>query len=257
MAAITMSLTAPLRIPVSGPQFLQDGNSQFAAILAFARVTAKVMLASTSALVDSSTGVAQALNAVIIAPVSVGAAASGSNLADPTTTMAALVTVYSATLELYTKTSAALLKLGVTTAATAITYSGGGTGPTNTMGAITKTVTGATTGAPVVAYNALVALVNTAHYNLALMIDKVATASGTTLVGGPSGIRATWTDTAYAPGAVVAAFPVTLGSAVSPGVLQTEAVATLTQFANNIATFGATLNAALVGVTVAPIVVIV
>lgn len=248
MSTITMVASAPIRLPLSAPQIQQDGQSEYAVHLALVRGLTKSMLSTVTILGDSSAGVAQALNALVMPAIAIGAAATGSNLADPTTTTAALVTVVNATSELFTKVLAASVKLGLPL----ITYSGGGT-TSGTIPAITKVVNGASAGVAVATYDALLLTLNTAHYTLATMIDRLAVAAGTPILTGVVGIRATWSDT---PATTIAAFNTTLGSGVSPGVLVTEAQADLTQIANNVATMAYVLNAAITGYTVVPVVVV-
>lgn len=218
-------------------QMASDGVNAADVLRSILRFQAKSAVAATG-LTDSSTGAASGTN-VVAAPsaAAVATAATGSNLADKTTTEAAMVTVQNSLATLYAKANAAATALGLPT----VTYNGGGTSGGNTVAAQTKSVTGAATGVPAAAYNAFVAGANAGYYNLAVLVNRLAVAAGATSLNVDALKGAAVAST-------VAAIPVATGTAASPGVLKSVADADLNSYANNTATVAAAITAIVAGV---------
>lgn len=209
---------------------------------------AKQWLAIYTNLVDSSGGTASGASALPQVAAVVGAAASGSNLADKTTTEVALGNVQDAIGELLARTNAAMGKLGLPVSVN----NGGGTAPDGTINSISIAPTGATTGAPVAGVNAFITAANTALYNVATQINRIAIATGVTPAAGSGYIVVIgWKDT---PLATIPLFVTNTGIAASPATTQAEAIAALTALRNNVATLSATLNTAVTGYTTAMLV---
>jgi hypothetical protein len=183
-----------------------------------------------SALTNNSGGTA---SSVAPAAAFVGGAASGSNLADKTTSEAAFNTVLDALGELFNQANAIATAIGITT----VTNSAGGTSPDKTIGAITTTVTGATTGILVSNSNTFLTALNNAFYNCAALVNKVCLATGNSAVNFSAFKN-------YALLTTVPAITISGGTAATPGVLATEANAALLQFQTNVKTLAAALIAA-------------
>lgn len=164
----------------------------------------------------------------------VGAANSGSNLADKTTSEAAFTTVKDALLELYTKANA----LAAITGSDAVTYNGGGTSADGTVGAITVSVTGAATGILVANTNTFLDALNSSVYNCAVLCNRLARATGNTELTF-SGFTGTNAESVLA---TVPAITIAGGTAASPGVTKAEADAALVAFRTNITSMAAFLN---------------
>lgn len=189
--------------------------------------------AAATALTDSSTGTAGTLAKVAAAT---NVAATGTDLADKATTETALGTVKNALATLFAKANTAATAVGLAT----VTYSGGGTSGGNTLAAMTKTVTGAATGAQATEFNAVVASLNTAFYILAGHVNRLAVATGEDAVN-----AAALSGMVHAT--TIAAIGTGTGTAASPGVTKVVADAALVAFANNAATIAAALNTVIDG----------
>lgn len=187
--------------------------------------------AAATALADSSTGTAGTMTKV--ATTATNVAASGLSLADKATTEAALGTVRTALATLFAKANAAATAVGLGLAT--VTYSGGGTSGGNTLGAVTKTVTGAATGAQATEFNAVVSSLNSAFYILTSLVNRLAVATGETELDASALTGMVHTST-------VAAIGTGTGTAASPGVTKVAADAVLVAFANNAATIAAAIN---------------
>ena len=184
-------------------------------------------------LTDSSGGTAGTLASGTFA---INEAASGTDLADKTTTEAALGTVADAVATLAAKYNAIATILGLP----AITDSSGGSSGGDTLGAVTATVTGAATGGQATEYNASVDAIEAAFHTLASHANKAAAATG-----GASDSVAGLSGQTYS--ATIAAIPTDVGTAADPGVKKATVDADLATFADNAATIAATLNAAVAG----------
>ena len=207
-----------------------QGESNFALVLRrLSQQSARTALASTSALTQNSGGAA---GSVAPAALVAGAAASGSNLADKTTSEAALNTVLDALKELYTKANAMATTLGLST----VTNNGGGAAADGTVGAITVAVTGATTGILVANTNTMITALNKSMYNLAILVRSLNRATHN-----PDPVIASFGAFASKL-ATIPAITIDGGTAASPGVTQAEIQAVLTQYRTNIKTLGDMLN---------------
>lgn len=211
------------------------------ATLAIARHIARDLTSGVTALTDSSAGTPGATVDKVDTTAFVNVAASGSSLAGKATTEAALGTVKDALVELYAKANAYAAIVGVD----AITYSGGGTAADGTVGAVTKSVTGAATGVTASAFADVVDPINAAIYNLAIFVNRIARAQGKETV---TVFQDTATNT-------IAALATDTGTAADPGVTKVAADAALTVLANNVATLATKLNTFNDGVSVASVVV--
>lgn len=190
-------------------------------------------VAQATALTDNSTGVAGAV--ALVGPVA-DEAASGTNLADKATTESALGSVRSALNTLFAKANTAAGKLGLA----AVTYNGGGTNGGNTVAAVSKSVTGAATGAQAAEFNGVVADLNTGFYILGSLVNRLCVATGEAGVDMSAVKGLEYANT-------VAAIATATGTAASPGVTKAAADAALTTFANNVATVAVALNAVIDG----------
>ena len=161
----------------------------------------------------------------------VGAAASGSNLADKTTSEAAFTTVKDALRELYAQANT----LAALTGSDLVTYNGGGASTDGTVGAITVSVTGASTGILVADTNTFLNSLNSSVYNCALFCNRLAKATGNTGLT----LSGFTTESVLA---TVPAITISGGTAASPGVTKAEADAALTAFRTNITSLANFLN---------------
>lgn len=192
-----------------------------------------------TALTDNSTGSAAAK--FTIPEKAVAIAASGSNLAQKAATETALGKVKNALATLYTRANAVATGLGLETS----TYVGGGTDGAGTVAALDKSVTGATTGAALVEYEANRLAINGNLTTLKGFVDRLANAVGIKDLA----------DKAGQTGAHVA-ITGTVGTAAAPGVSKAKVDADLTAWANNVAILAAKLNA-ITSVSTKPQVIIV
>lgn len=209
-----------------------DGGSSVHLIAAIAAQAARVAIAGEADIVDSTGGVASAVRKLVaVAPTLANVAASGSNLADKTTTEAALNLVKDAILELNTKAAALATKLGIST----LTYNGGGTASNGTLEAISSTVTGAATGVQATQMNATITAINDAFASVVALINAIAVATGVDTLD-LSDLKGSWMQT-------VPAITVAGGAAASPGVSKAAVDAVLVAYKNNLATAASVLNA--------------
>jgi hypothetical protein len=194
---------------------------------ALVKAHAKNVVSGVTNLTNSSGGT-PATGIVDLSVALVNVAASGSNLADTTTTAAALVTVQDALKEIGTKANEYATLLGITN----LTYSGGGAAADGTVGAVTQTVTAAATGAQASNLNADTASINAATYKLAAFVNQLLRATGYTELTLTTG------HTVGTVGAITTA----TGTAASPGVTAVAVNAELVKAANNVATLATQLN---------------
>lgn len=207
-----------------------DGSSMAEALRAVMQYQGKSAVVAT-ALTDSSAGAASASRLIATVIPAVATANSATSLADKVTTEAAMVTVQNALATLYAKTATATAVLGLP----AITYSGGGASGGNTVAAVTKTVTAAAVGVPVVAWNAFSVAVGSAFYQLGRKVNELCVATGAPLLD-LSALKGT------AILATVPAMVTATGAAADPGLTAAKAGADLTVFANNVATVAARIT---------------
>ena len=209
-----------------------DGGSSTHLIAALAAQAARIAIASDTDITDSSGGVASSVRKLVaVSPVLVNVAAAGSNLADKTTTEAALNLVKDAILELNTKAASLATKLGLTP----LTYNGGGTATDGTLTAIPSTVTGAATGVKALETGASLSALNDAFASVAGLINSVALATGVDILD-ISDLKGSWVQT-------VPVITVAGGTAATPGVTKAVVDAALVAYKANIATAAAVLNA--------------
>jgi hypothetical protein len=213
-----------------------DGSSLADVLLAVLQYQAKDA-ATATAVTDSSTGAADSGRALAtVAAAASNTANSGTNLADKTTTEAAMGTVRNSIATLAAKLNTALTVVGITN----LTDSTGGSSGGNTLAAMTKSVTAATTGVPASAWNAFVALVLADQYNIAILVNKLCAATGQALLN-VDALKGT------AVSSTLAAISTATGTAADPGTTKARVDADLTVFANNAATIVARLNACISG----------
>lgn len=209
-----------------------DGGSSTHLIAALAAQAARIAIASETDITDSTGGVAAGSRKLVaVNPTLVNVANSGSNLADKTTTEAALTAVKDAILELHTKAAALGTKLGLTN----VTYNAGGTTGDGTVGAIAATVTGAATGVKATETNATLSALNDAFASVVGEINAAAIATGVDILD-VSDMKGSWLST-------VPALTVAGGTAATPGVTKASVDAVLDAYRNNVATAVAVLNA--------------
>lgn len=215
---------------------VNDGSALAEVLLAMAQWQGKNVVAAT-AITDNSTGSASGARAVAaVAAAAANTANSGSNLADKTTTEAAMGTVKDALATLYAKANTAATALGLGT----ITNSGGGTSGGNTMAAVTKSVTGAATGVPASAWNTFTAATANSFYQLGRLVNQLAAATGQSALD-LSALKGT------AVASTIAAISTATGTAADPGTTKARVDADLTVMANNAATIAARINAVISG----------
>lgn len=254
MPSITMTPLAPMVLSRSGALSL-TGDEVRVIIRGLIFTQAKYYLSATSALTNSSGGVAETLFRLLPAVAAVSSSATGSNLADKTTAEAALLTVLNALATIYAKANAAAVALGIAQ----VTYNGGGTNGAGTVAAVTQSVSATATGVPAIAFNVALVAINTAIATLMMLVDKIAYATGIAPLNpvlsivAPPLVATPWRDTYLTtiPAVVIA----TGTAAATLAVLATEANAALVVWANDIATTAVRLNAALAGPTVALVIV--
>lgn len=196
---------------------------------------ARTAIAAT-ALTDSSTGTANALRKVLGTAAAVAVANTGSNLADSTTTNAALSSVQTALATLFAKAQVAA---GLLDYPVIYTYNGGGVSGGNTVAAVTTVVAGATTGAQGINWNAARAQIDSSFQSLTGLTNVICKAAGVSFLASGPGVTFVTTTPAVIP---------TTGTAASPGVLQTDVQNALVIWTNNVATIAARLNAAVANV---------
>ena len=219
-----------------------DGTPPHLLIRALAQYQARHALnagTAITALTDSTGGTADAATAgrrLFKPATAVGGAASGSNLAGKASTETALGAAVDGVAEIAAKANAMAARLGLG----ALTYNGGGATPDDTLAAVSNAVTGATTGAVVADFNAVVAALADAQAAVAHQVSRIARACG---VPATSLGTAGWAPNFNLASGAVAALSTATGTAASPGVLKTEADAALGVLRNNLATMAAVLNA--------------
>lgn len=197
---------------------------------AIAQTLARTACAGIGATTDSSTGVATGTKSVEF--VFSNVAVDGSNLADKTTTEAALGKVKNAIAVAANRGNALSAILGTV----ALTDNSGGTVATaGTVAALDKTVTGATTGVQAADIAPEVAAINNALYNLVRQANQIARAVG----AAPISITGTRTVSG-----TLAAITIDGGTAAAPGVAKAAVDAALSSWANIIASLAVVYNAA-------------
>lgn len=197
--------------------------------------------AAATAVTDNSGGVANGSNPPVLtrAGEATAVANAGTNLAQKASTEAALGTVRNALATLFAKTATANTKLGLNP----VTYNGGGADGNGTVAAVTKSVTADAVGVNANGYNAATKAINDALYTLAVLISRVAVATGTRRLDVSSFSAASQSLLGSVP-----AISTDTGTAASPGVSKAKVDADLTVFANDVATLAAKLNGAIGGI---------
>ena len=199
---------------------------------------------SVAALTDSSGGDATpTADEVQFVDAFVGAANSGTSLAQKAATETALGKVKNAVTELATKTNEILALLGLTQ----LTDNSGGTAADGTIAAMDTSTTAATTGCVVATTNAIVTVINDAFNELGLKANIIAKAVGI------EGVNLA-ADFASKNG-TIAAISTSTGTAADPGVTKAEVDAALVIWADNVAYLAALLNAARAAAPVKAVVV--
>lgn len=226
------------------PTGFRDGVATHDALVAMAQFQARYALDAVAPITNSIGGTPSATYAIAaVAADAVNEAASGSDLADKTTTEAALGTVRDALNEVFAKYNSAAALVGFPS----ITNSSGGAAADGTAGAVTVSVTGAATGGQAADLNVALAAIANATYNAAAAVNKVAKAAGTpTLVVAP--------EAAGTALSTIPAYAITVGTAATPGVKKAVVDAKLVALRTNLTTLAATLNLALAGAGAAPVV---
>lgn len=198
-----------------------------AAITALVKQNARAVVAGVADLTNNAGGSAGNVTALSVALAN--EANNATNLAQKAATEAALGTVKDALVELYAKANEYATKLGIAT----VTYNGGGTAADGTIAAITVATTAAATGVQAAAMNANLAALNTAFYNAAILVNKLAFATGYDPV-------VVFKDTAKT---TIAALAVDGGTAADPGVTKAAVDAELVKARTNVTTLAVKLNA--------------
>jgi hypothetical protein len=215
---------------------VQDGSALSGVLLDILRFQTKIALSAT-ALTDSSTGAVSGTRAIAaVAAAAVSTANAGTNLADKTTTEAAMTTVLNGLATLHAKAATAVALIGVT----AITNNGGGASGGNTVAAVTKSVTATATGVPAAAWNTFTAAVAGSFYQVGRQVNQLCSATGQ-LPLDLSALKGTLVNS------TVAAISTATGAATDPGTTKARVDADLTVMANNIATIAARINACISG----------
>lgn len=195
-------------------------------LYALVQQNARGVVSGVADLTDSSGGAAGTV--VVLSTSLANAANSGTNLAGKATTESAFTTVKDALREVYAKANEYATKLGITN----VTYNGGGASTDGTIAAVTVSVTAAATGVVAASMNVNAAAFNEAFYNAAVLVNKVAKATGYAAVTVfADDIRST-----------IASLAVDGGTAADPGVTKVAIDAELVKAQNNIATLAAKLN---------------
>lgn len=203
----------------------KTGESAGEVLLALAGQHCRALTGAVTPLTNNSGGTAGHIKKVATLATSANAS---TNLADVTTTEAALTTVHNAIRELYAKANATAAVLGVDQ----ITYSGGGASPDGTIAAVTVSVTAASTGAQASVNTAVIDKFNNAFYNAAVLVNKLNAACGLPLL--TDEIKGT-------PATTIAAITVSAGTAASPGVTKVDMDAALSKFRDNVKTLASAL----------------
>lgn len=209
-------------------QGMQEGAKDFNnTVRQLVRTVSRLHVADITKITNNSGG-----SGTAIAQVAdfVNVAASGSNLADKTTTEAAYTTVLDAIRELYTQANLVNTTLGINT----VTYSGGGASVDGTIAAITVSVTGAATGVQATAMNTTKNALNNAIYQLTGLVNKAATSVGETKLA---------MDYALDTAATIAAITIAGGTAATPGVTKVAVDASLVTLRSSIFALATKLNA--------------
>ena len=201
---------------------LVGANGLHEAVLLLAKQEAARRLDGVAALTNNSGGTAGTITEVAGLTE---AADGGTTLAQKASTEAALNTVLDGVGELFAKANAMADVLGIDQ----VTNNAGGTSPDGTLGAITVAVTAATTGVQDTETNGVIASLNNAIYQAAVLTNKLCAATGLAPV--TIGYDKTVAST-------VAAITVSGGTAANPGLTKAAVDAALVTFRNNIKTIG-------------------
>ncbi len=202
-------------------------------LIALTNQTIKIKAEQVAALTDNSTGddTPTADAVVAVGGAFANVAASGSSLADKTTTEAALVKIKNAITELATKANTFATALSVT----GLTDSSGGTTADGTIAACDQSVTGAATGVLAVNINADALLIDGAFAEITLVANRCAVAAGV------APLNITYTGFPTNDG-TIAAVSTGGGTAASPGVTKVAMDAALVSWVNNVAYIAAKFN---------------
>lgn len=187
--------------------------------------------ASGAAVLTDSSGGTNTGGLIKTVAAFVDAAASGSDLADQTTSNAVLTAVKDAVKEISTKANAYAGLLGTST----VTDSGGGTAADGTIGAIAATVTGAATGIKATETNIVRLALEDAFVELTSVVNKLAVAAGLYPV------TLNFTPTASKNG-TIGVITVATGTAATPGVKKSVFDAACVVYRDNVAVLAAKLN---------------
>lgn len=223
----------PIKISKDGGAAL-DGSNPEKVMLALAKQHAQLTVAAVAAFTDNGAGTSNG-NVVLSAPVA-NAANAATNLAGKATSEAAAATVLDALMELAVKSNEYGTALGLGT----LTNNLGGTAADGTIGAVTKTVTAATTGIQASNTNTYIVAVNKVLNSIRAKVNAASRALGYTEVG------LTITSGAEDP-ALLTTLPAlvvnSLGTAADPGVTKVAFDAVLTQQANSIKALSVAIDA--------------
>lgn len=226
----------PIKVKALG---LIEGAKDFNfAFRSLVQTFAHKVAADLNSVTDNSGGTGSSTVTAIADFVNV--AASGSSLAGKATTETAYNTVLDAVRELYAKANEVNTALGLDT----VTYSGGGTSTDGTIAAVTVSVTGAATGVLATSMNTVKNALDAAFYNLVVIVNKAAEATGETPV--TIGYSKTLATT-------ISAITIDGGTAADPGITKVAVDASLVVYRNNVAAVAAVLNA--LTVPAAPLIV--
>lgn len=190
---------------------------------ALAQTEARRVTSGVTALTNNSGGTEG--TAIVAHDAVTNAAASGSNLAQKASTETALGTVLDGLAEIIAKANATGTALGY--ADFNVTDSSGATAADGTLGAVTVSVTGATTGVQAADLTDTLDDLDNMQYHAAKQVNKLLAAVGLDEVTVPY-VKTT--------ASTIAAITVSGGTAADPGVTKAAVDAILVDYRNNIKT---------------------
>lgn len=212
---------ATYKITRGGTYLGSDDLSHTTILRALAQQEARRVSAAVTALTNNSGGTEG--SAIVAHDTVANEAASGSSLADKTTTEAALNTVLDGLSEIIAKANTTATALGLTT----ITDNSGATSADGTLGAITVSVTGATTGVQATETTATLDALDNMQYQAARLVNDILEAVALPKITVPYVKTASNT---------IAALTVSGGTAADPSVSKAAIDAVLVDYRNNIKT---------------------
>lgn len=213
-----------------------DGSTHSDALVALIRDQAKLQANAITPLVNSIGGTPDAGLAILgVSTVFVNVVAAA-DLADKTTTEAALLTVVDAIMEIIDLANSVATVLGLPVLVNSL----GGTATNGTADVVTLLVTGAATGGQAVETNTAKVAINRAIYDAAGLVNTCLVGTGQPVIdmSGLAGV------TGFSYRATVPAFVNDVGTAADPGVNEVPVEAALVQWGTDLTTIATALAAA-------------